>query len=218
MPFICCRILSTSLHLCEPQFSHLYNGNTKVIVNVKWMNVGNGLSTMPGTQSLLKCSVWIVATAAVTASESNHQREKSWRKYVKSIKVYPLTWFWEARKSPSYWFWPLNMGPIASLEAGVSSSWARKGLLLLWEGKHTQPSKWEEETQSALCAPTSCDGQPTARVTAVSQTLTAHCSLPSTQAQGSSREDRKLVYPGQTASECIFQKDCSRKTPLWASI
>lgn len=88
------------------------------------------------------------------ASES---REKNMEKIPLMYKSYPLTWFWQIRKSPNDCFWPQNTWPLACWEAEVRSPWPRKGLCLPWEGKDAQPGRWEAgETQPAC----QCHHQP----------------------------------------------------------
>lgn len=155
---------------------------------------GKGLSTMPGTQYPLRYPRLVVAaTAAVTARESSHQRGKPWSKYLTCVKVCPWTPLWPARKSPRYWFWPLNMGPIAGLEAEMSSSWPRKGLPRLWEGKHIPPGNWEEEQTQPRPQSHHQPWQPTARATVISQTFTDRFSLQNTQGQGAGRRQKTCV-------------------------
>lgn len=171
---------------------------------------GKGLSRMPVTEYPLKYPLLVVvATVAATASKGSHQRGKPWHKYLTCEQVCPWTWHWQARKSPSDWFWPLNTGPVASLEAEMSSFWPRKGLPHLWEEYHIPPGKWEEE-QTQPCTP-----EPPSASAANSQ---SHCHftniyrplfLPNTQGRGAGKKTENLSTQGRQLAG-IF----SRKTVL----
>lgn len=87
----------------------------------------------------------------ITSSSSSNSRNgtgiggewETWIKFHSCTRVYPLTWFWQIRKTPKDWFWPQNTWPLACWEAEIRSHWPRKGLPLPREGKDVQPGRWE---------------------------------------------------------------------------
>lgn len=152
---------------------------------------GKGLSAMPATQYPLRYPrLVVVATAAVTATASNHWRGNPWSKYLTSL---PMNLTLVSQKKPQLL--------ILATEHGARSSFGSRDEFFVAkerssssEGRKSYPTgKWEEEQTQPRSLSHHQPWEPTARVTVISQTFTDRSSSRTLKATGLEKRQKTCV-------------------------